>query len=76
MAEKSESLDSNGTITRRDFISRASFGMAAAATFATFTGKIQGTSKKNNEFGNSIFEPRVGSRLKLWGRWFDRIRLK
>ena len=50
--------------------------MAAAATFATFTGKIPGTSKKNNEFGSSIFEPRVGSRLKFWGRWFDRFRLK
>ena len=76
MSEKSESLDSNGEITRRDFITKASFGVAAAATFASFTNKISGTSNKSNGSGSSIFEPRVGSRLKFWGRWFDRFRLR
>ena len=79
MSEKSESLDSldsNGEITRRDFITKASFGVAAAATFASFTNKISGPSNRSNGSGSSIFEPRAGSRLKFWGRWFDRFRLR
>tara|TARA_B100000029_G_C17526584_1_gene941845 strand:+ start:696 stop:926 length:231 start_codon:yes stop_codon:yes gene_type:complete len=76
VAEKAESIDSSENITRRDFISKASLGVAAAATFASIANKIPGTTIRNNGAGSSIFEPRAGSRLKFWGRWFERFRLR
>ena len=76
MAEISENRTTQ--LTRRDFISKLSIGVAAAATFATITNGITSKSRGNRsvDFGQSIFSPRAGSRLKFWGRWFDKFRLR
>ena len=66
-------------LTRREFLARASLGMAAAATLATLTRNLSLSPQKKAyraDSVQSIFTPYPGSRVRFWGRWLDRFRLR
>lgn len=67
-------------INRRSFIKKSIIAMAGMATLATLSKKltyppIKGFSPRPTDT-QSIFTPRVGSKLGYWRNKFNSIRLK
>ncbi|MBI2855551.1 MAG: hypothetical protein HYX93_01740 [Chloroflexi bacterium] len=77
MAEASE--QARRPLTRREFLARASLGMAAAATLAALARNLSLSPLSKGSrgaAGQSIFTPKSGSRVRFWGRWLNRFRLR
>ena len=72
-AEKASTL-----LSRRDFLTKASLVMAAAATLTVTTRNFSTFRKASGEAtsGGSMFTPRPGSRLRYWGSRLSRFRLR
>ncbi len=65
--------------TRREFLKRATLGLAAAATATLAAGKLAaaGTNKTGPVPGSgSIFEPRRQDLLRYWREKLGRLRLR
>ena len=72
-AEKASTL-----LSRRDFLTKASLAMAAAATLTVMTRNFSTFRKASGDAtsGGSMFTPRPGSRLRYWGSRLSRFRLR
>ena len=72
-AEKASTL-----LSRRDFLTKASVAMAAAATLTVMTRNFSTFRKASGDAtsGVSMFTPRPGSRLRYWGSRLSRFRLR
>ncbi len=72
-AEKASTL-----LSRRDFLTKASLAMAAAATLTVTTRNFSTFRKASGAAtsGGSMFTPRPGSRLRYWGSRLSRFRLR
>ena len=66
------------TLSRRDFLTKASIAMAGAAALAVMTRNLstfrRGAAGASSE--GSMFTPRPGSRLRYWGSRLSRFRLR
>ncbi len=72
-AEKASTL-----LNRRDFLTKASVAMAAAATLTVMSRNFSPFRKAQGDASSagSMFTPRPGSRLKYWGSRLSRFRLR
>lgn len=73
-----DSVEKSSTLSRREFMTRASVALAAAATLAVITRNLssyQGGSSATAA-GDSMFTPRPGSRLRYWAARLTRFRLR
>ena len=75
MADRVERASS---LSRREFMTKASVALAAAATLAVLTRNLSSSQKgpANAFAGDSMFTPRPGSRLRHWAHRLARIRLR
>ena len=72
-AEKASTL-----LSRRDFLTKASVAMAAAATLTVMSRNFSPFRKAQRDASSagSMFTPRPGSRLRYWGSRLGRFRLR
>ena len=67
-------------LNRRSFITRAAAAVGAVATLAAMTQNLPFSPFKKSSGSlssvDSIFTPRVGSRLNYWRSRLDRFRLR
>ncbi len=72
-AEKASTL-----LSRRDFLTKASVAMAAAATLTVMSRNFSPFRKAQGDASSagSMFTPRPGSRLRYWGSRLGRFRLR
>ena len=66
------------TLSRRDFLTKASLAMAAAAALTVVTRNLSTFRVGSGDApsGDSMFTPRPGSRLRYWGSRLSRFRLR
>ena len=71
-------VEKSSTLSRRDFMTKASVAMAAAATLAVITRNLSSSrgGYASPVAGDSMFTPRPGSRLRYWAARLTRFRLR
>ena len=69
---------SSTTLSRRDFLTKASVAVAAAAAMAVMTRNLSAFRRGSGDASSagSMFTPRPGSRLRYWGSRLSRFRLR
>ena len=74
----SDRVEKASTLSRREFLTRASLAMAGAAAVAVMTRNISTFRRGPTDgvMGDSMFTPRAGSRLRFWGSRLGRFRLR
>ena len=80
MTGRSEEADQTITLNRREFLTRASFAVVAAAAIATYARNVSlAPLKKTTGLGQStgsMFIPKAGSRIRFWAGKLAQFRLK
>ena len=71
-------VEKASTLSRREFMTKATVAMAAAAALAVATRNLS-TFQRGSAIpvaGDSMFTPRPGSRLRFWATRLTRFRLR
>ncbi len=76
MTDRAEKASTS--LSRRDFLTKASIAMAGAAALAVMTRNLSTFRRGSGDApgGDSMFTPRPGSKLRYWGSRLSRFRLR
>lgn len=71
-------VENGSSLSRREFMTKASVAMAAAAALAVMTRNLSSFQRGSTNAigGDSMFTPRPGSRLRYWAARLTRVRLR